>query len=114
MKDIDEFDESMITKIYQALLKKTMGYRVKETSIEYSVGEDEENKKIKKKVVTKHIPCDINAAKVLMDLLDKDNFKELDLLSDEELENEKLRLINLLKTTSEKSNEQKGDNDEIK
>ena len=54
---------------------------------------------VKRKVVSKNVPPDVQAAKLLYELDgDVDNLKEL---TDEELENEKQRLLEILKNQSE-------------
>ncbi len=70
-------------KLAKSLLKKAMGYTVNEIVEEY-VQEENELKLVKKKITTKHIPPDINAARALLEKC----FVEDDLqnLSDEELD----------------------------
>ena len=79
-------------KIRQALYDKALGYRCEEVTEEYGLV-DSELKLLKRKCNTKVYPPDISAITML---LDKDK-SELDSMSDEELEQEKQRLIKLLK-----------------
>ena len=75
----------------KALVKKALGYDVTETVEEYSGGEDGV-KLVKKKVTKKNVPPDITALKML---LEEDN-RAVSLMSDEQLEVEKERLLKLL------------------
>lgn len=79
-------------KLTKTLIKKATGYQVEESVCEYGV-EDSEVKLIKKKVSTKYYAPDLNAINILL------NEKQVDYqnLSDEELEQEKERILNLLK-----------------
>ncbi len=49
---------------------------------------------LKRKVVTKNVPPDVSAVKLLKEL--DGGFEDYKKLTDEELENEKIRLINLI------------------
>lgn len=71
-----------------ALIKCATGLSTSEVVEEFAV-EDGELKLVKKKVTKRDIPPDIKAVKLLLDGGDE--------LSDEELEEEKQRLIKLLK-----------------
>ena len=87
-------DKSIIPqKIEKALIKKALGYDSTEVVEEYVTGEEGEVKLTKKKVTKKNVPPDITAIKMLME---KDE-KPLEELTDEELEREKTRLLELLK-----------------
>ena len=74
-----------------ALTKKALGYDYKEVVEEYVSGDDGEVKLTKKKVTKKNVPPDITAIKMLLE-------KQVEIpdMSDEELEQEKQRLIKLL------------------
>ncbi len=76
-----------------ALIKKALGYDATEIVEEYVSGEEGEIKLTKKKVTKKNVPPDITALKILME----NNEKSVESLTDEELENEKKRLLELLK-----------------
>lgn len=73
------------------LLDRAMGYTVEEIVEEYG-GDDKGGELLKKKITTKPIPPDINALKTYLELNRKNT--EFENMSDEELEKEKLRLIN--------------------
>ncbi len=75
-----------------ALIKKALGYDVKEVIEEYSSDSDGEVKLSKKKVTTKNIPPDMTALKILLD----ENQKDTTQMTDEELYQEKIRLLCLL------------------
>lgn len=75
------------------LFKKAMGYESLEVVEEYSADDDGEVKLIKKKVVKKPVPPDVTALKLLME----EGQKSVDEMTDEQLIEEKVRLLNLLK-----------------
>lgn len=80
-------------KIRKALAKKAVGYDAKEIVEEYQ--DDEGTLKLtKKKVTKKHIPPDTAAAKIVLESIDVKNVSDM---TEEELNAEKERLINLLK-----------------
>ena len=67
-------------EIYEAVRKKAVGYRVKETVSEYAVN-DGNLEMIRKKVTEKEVPPDLSALKML-----KDEFgQEYSIMSEEEL-----------------------------
>lgn len=77
--------------IHKALLKKAVGYKVKENSLEYIIDEEGYRKPIKEKVQTKYYPPDISALKTYLEIKHAED--SLDDLTDEELEAEKQRLL---------------------
>ncbi len=77
----------------EVLIKKALGYDVKEVVEEYSSDGDGEVKLSKKKVTTKYVPPDMTALKILLD----ENQKDTTQMTDEELYEEKIRLLYLLK-----------------
>lgn len=79
--------------IKKAILKKAKGYDAKEVIEEYQ-GEEGNMVLTKKKITKKHYPPDTQAVKMLIDLDDEMDIKNL---SDEELKVEKIRLLKLLK-----------------
>ena len=84
----------------EALIKKALGYDVKEIIEEYVEGDNGEIKLTKKKVTIKNVPPDVTAIKYLLD----DSDISLDKLTDEELEEEKNRLLSLIRYEDEKEN----------
>lgn len=80
----------MEEEIKDALKRCAVGFGTSETVEEFSV-EDGELRLVKKKVTKRDIPPDIKAVKLLMD------GEGLDGLSDESLEEEREKLIKLLK-----------------
>ncbi|MBO5395182.1 MAG: hypothetical protein J6A28_04730 [Clostridia bacterium] len=84
-------------KIKKALLKKALGYSASETVEEYSVDEEGNRKLSKKKVTKKHFSPDIAAVKVLLERYYKTYEEKILSMSDEELEDEKRQLQQLLK-----------------
>ncbi len=79
----------------QVLIKKALGYDVKEVVEEYVSDENGTVKLTKKKVTKKNVPPDMTALKMLLE-----SDKPIHSMSDEELEKEKIRLLELLKENS--------------
>lgn len=80
-------------KVKKALLKRAVGYEAQEVTEEYTDDGEGGVKMVKRKVVSKNVPPDVSAVKLLVELSGEEDVKNL---SDEELENEKLRLLKLL------------------
>ena len=80
-------------KLKKALIKKALGYDATEVVEEYSSSEEGEIKLSKKKITKKAVPPDMTALRLLME----ENFKDIDSMSDEELEREKEELLRLIK-----------------
>lgn len=87
-------------KLRTALIKKALGYDATEVIEEYVGGEEGEIRLSKKKVTKKEVPPDVTALKILLEAEEK----PISSLSDEELENEKIRLLKML---SEKCKKEK-------
>lgn len=85
------------TKLKKALMKKALGYDAEEVVEEY-VGEDQGVKLLKRKVTIKNYPPDVSAIKLLM----SEESVPLEQMTDEQLEQEKNRLLKILKATDEK------------
>lgn len=81
-----------------ALIKKALGYDATEVVEEYVSDDDGEVRLTKKKVTKKHLPPDLSALKMLME----ETEQPLALMTEEQLESEKERLLNLLKEFNEK------------
>lgn len=90
--------DSVKDLMVRVLLKKAKGYAVKEKTDEYVVT-DGNKILVKSKVVTKRAPPDVSACKVLLQL----DVGELNLtdMTDEQLQAEKRRLIELLSTAED-------------
>lgn len=84
-------------KLNEALVKKATGYVVEESVLEYGMCDDE-LKLVKKKVSQKYYPPDISAINLLIEGEDKNDFENLTM---EQLEQEKNRLLNLLKESND-------------
>ena len=84
-------------KIKQALLKKALGYNASETVEEFNVDEEGNKKLAKKKVTKKHYSPDISAVKVLLERYYKTYEEQVLSMSDNQLQEEKLRLEKILK-----------------
>ena len=88
-------NQKTISDFKQVLIKKALGYDVKEVVEEYVSDEDGTVKLSKKKVTKKNVPPDLTALKMLLE-----SDKPISSMSDEELEKEKIRLLELLKQNS--------------
>ena len=75
-----------------ALIKKALGYDATEVVEEYVSGEEGEIKLTKKKVTKKNVPPDMTALKMLIDEYDR----PIESMTDQELMEEKQRLLELL------------------
>ena len=85
--------------VEKMLLKKAMGYKVKENVDEYaSVGE--EMKLVKRRITTKYVSPDLAAAKTLLELNGREEQNDLSYLSDEQLLRERTRLLLALESAS--------------
>ena len=80
-------------KLNDALLKVALGYQVAEVTEEYAEV-DGQLKLLKRKKTKKDVPPDLKAVQLLLG----DNGGGVESMSDEELESEKQRLLDLLKT----------------
>lgn len=89
-------------KLNDALLKVALGYQVAEVTEEYAEV-DGELKLLKRKKTKKDVPPDLKA----MQLLLGDNGGGVESMSDEELESEKQRLLDLLKTDEQVCDQKK-------
>ena len=83
-------EKQLLIKI---LLKKAKGYAYHEKTDEFTVVEGKKQL-TKRKVVTKRVQPDVNAIKALISLTDATD--DVTQMTDEQLQVEKLRLINLL------------------
>ncbi len=81
------------TDLENALIKKALGYDATEVVEEYSSDNDGVVKLLKKKITTKNVPPDMSALKFLLD----EGQKDLTQMTDQELFEEKVRLLNILK-----------------
>ena len=85
---------SSLKLMEKILTKKAKGYSVKEKTDEYVVVDGVLTLN-KRKIVTKNVPPDISAVKALIEL--DSSTQGVETLSDEQLQAEKLRLLNVLK-----------------
>ncbi len=84
-------DKKVQADLKKALVKKALGYDAEEVVEEY-VGDDEGVKLSKRKVTVKNYPPDLSAIKLLM----TDDKSPVETMTDEELKEEKNRLLKLL------------------
>ncbi len=85
-------------KLSNALLSKAVGCTTSEVVEEYAINDEDGNMHlVKKKVTTKKLPPDITAVKTLLEFYGTEN--KFENLTDEELYNERNKLIELLKST---------------
>ncbi len=87
----------MDDKIMEAVRKVALGFSVEEVTEEYGV-EDGELKLLKRRETKKDVPPDLKAVKILL------GDKDYSLLSDEELEAEKQRLLKQFKEEENATN----------
>lgn len=92
--------------IYDAVRKKATGYTTSECVDEYSMV-DGELCVVKRKITTKEVPPDIAAVKLIMDEMHTDKYQAM---SEEELMEEKQRLLRLLKEAENATNDGKTQN----
>ena len=95
--------------LMQILLKKAKGYSYKEKTDEYNVV-DGKKQLVKSKVVTKRVQPDVNAIKALITL--SDSADDVTQMTDEQLQVEKLRLLNLLNSLQNTQTPPNSDSDE--
>ena len=86
-------------KVKEALIKRAVGYEAQEITEEYTDDGDGGVKMVKRKVVSKNVPPDVSAVKLLVELSGEEEVKSL---SDEELEKEKQRLLKMLVEAEQK------------
>lgn len=90
-------------KYEKALKKRALGCKVVESVEEYGLVNGELSL-IKQKIMKKDVPPDVNALKILLDIEEE---KAPENMTDEELEAEKRRLIGLLIKEEEKGSRKK-------
>lgn len=88
----------MDEEILKALLKRAKGYSYNEVQEEFAVKEDGELALVKRKVLEKYCPPDSAALKTYLELNQGASIEDM---SDEQLEQEKIRLLNELKSECE-------------
>ena len=97
--------DEIYEKVQNALIKRAIGYDASETVEEYS-SDGIEMTMVKKKITTKNVPPDISAAKLLLEYLAQKS-SDLSNLSDEQLQAEKTRLLQILKEKCKNENSKK-------
>lgn len=81
-------------KIENALVKKALGYEAKEVVEEFVADSDSgQEVLVKKKCTTKHFPPDVSAIKILLSYYDEKTFEELENMTDEQLFEERDKLL---------------------
>lgn len=80
-------------QIKDALIKKALGYDATEVVEEYTQTQEGEVTLTKRKVTKKNVPPDISAIKMLLE----QEQTPISQMSDQQLEQEKMRLLQLLK-----------------
>ena len=88
--------KKVTSALKDALLKKAIGFTCSETIEEYASSENQLTL-TKRKVTTKEIPPDTTALKALLEMCGEVNTVSLESLTDEELEQEKQKIIDKLK-----------------
>jgi hypothetical protein len=87
--------------IENALLKRALGYTAEDVVEEYTVDDNNDCKLCKKKVTKKHISPDISAGKMLLEYYENLTTSKYQNMTEEQLKQEKLKLIKLLKEEGE-------------
>lgn len=90
-------------RVKAALVKKAIGYDSTEVVEEYVAGDEGEIRLSKKKVTKKNVPPDVAAIKMLME----EGGCDVAQMSDEQLEQEKNRLLDALRRANENKKERK-------
>ena len=85
-----------------AIVKRAFGYDTCEVVEEYAQSKDGEIVLTKKKVTTKNVPPDVSALKILLDIGEDELVENL---TDEQLNAEMQRLLNLLNAQKEENKE---------
>ncbi len=102
MNIAEEIDGKMIKKVLDALTKKATGYETKEVTEEYT-NDGEKDVLTKKKICKYYVPADISAAKLLLDVCGTSQQKSYYGMSDEELDNEAIRLFKEYQSLTDKN-----------
>ena len=84
-------NEDSLTVIKKALLKKAQGFYADEIIEEYAF-ENGKEQLIKKKITKKYVPADLTASKLLLDYFGEKT-ENYDGFSDEQLDQEAIRLV---------------------
>lgn len=87
------------SSVEKMLLKKAMGYNVKE-NVDDNASVGEEMKLVKRRITTKYVSPDLAAAKTLLELNGREEQNDLSYLSDEQLLRERTRLLLALESAS--------------
>lgn len=93
-------EEKVYKDIEKALIKKAVGYDAEEVVEEFA-DEEGDLRLLKRKVTTKNFPPDVSAAKLLLDI---GGSKSVEEMTDEELEEQKNRLLKLLEEIESNAN----------
>lgn len=93
----------MDEKLLNILYKKALGYKTEEVQEEF-VNDEGKLELVKRKISTKHVPPDISAAKIYLEITENNSLKDM---TDDELESEKTRLLKLLKEEEETNENRK-------
>ncbi|MDD4351172.1 MAG: hypothetical protein PHP83_03205 [Clostridia bacterium] len=86
-------EEKNLKKTLRAIEKSATGFVTKEIISEYVVDDDGQLKLAKQKINKKTLPPNSDAFKLLYQMM-KDKVSDYENMTDEQLENEKLRLLN--------------------
>ena len=92
-------------EVKAALVKKALGFDATEIVEEYISDEQGDIRLSRKKVTTKNVPPDVTALKMLLE----DDGTPVSQMTDDELEKEKTRLLELLSKRNKKRKEKKFD-----
>ena len=91
-------------KLKKALLKKALGYDAKEIIEEFSIDKQGVKTLSKKKITKKHFAPDLTALKLLIEKFYPNIDLKISDMTDEQLLEEKQRILQLLKEEEENAN----------
>lgn len=95
--DLKKEKEEDAKLIKEALIRKALGYEAKESSEEYSLDKEGNEILTKRKVSKKYFPPDMTALKLLVEKFYPDLNIDISMMSDEELIEERERILQMLK-----------------
>ncbi len=96
-------------KLKKTLFKKAMGYGVSEETVEYVTDDSGKEVVSKRKVSKKYIPPDASALRLLIEHFYSQTSRQVESMTDEELEEERDKIIEMLKEEERNATKESGD-----
>ena len=100
MEISNEIDLKVVKKVIKALEKKAVGYETEDVVEEYVKNDQDKPMLVKKKVSRYYVPADISATKLLLELFGAESGESFVGLSDEQLNQEAIKLFKEFKELS--------------